>query len=153
MATFAEVGSKLAAVERGLTDPRVIRAAGMAAKRAALDVANDVTGGDGRLSGWGKRGVKLGVGFDQTGATEVTINLRPGGPWKVMEQGRNGGKLIKPKKRSGAKALATPFGPRRSVVQGAMAGKGAVSKSHEQGARDAVRAAEREVAQILREVF
>lgn len=151
--SFAAFARKMEEVERGFTSPRVVRAAGMAAKKAGLEVAQDVAGSDRRLSGWGKRGITLAVGFDQTGDTEVTLNLRPGGPWKVLEQGRRGGKLITPKKRSGAKALNTPFGPRRSVRLGATAGKGAITKAYEAGADKAHRAAAAEVQAILREVF
>lgn len=152
MASFGEVDRKLAAVQQGFSSPRVVRRAGLAAKKAGLDVAAEVAGSDRRLSHWGRRGLALGVGFDETGPTEVTLNLRPSGPWKLMEQGRPGGKTITPRKRGG-KALSTPYGPRRSVVQGPMAGKRAISSTYERGADDARKAAIAEVNAILREVF
>lgn len=153
MGSFRGLDAKLAEVQRGIASPRVVRRAGLAAKAAGLTAAAEVAGPDRKLSRWGRRGVTLGVGFDQTAATEVTLNLRPGGPWKVMEQGRPGGKLITPRRRNGAKALATPFGPRRSVVQGPMRGKGAITAATDKGADAAHRAAAAEVHEILREVF
>jgi hypothetical protein len=149
---LGDLARKLNQVQQGVDNPRVIRAAGMAAKKATLEVARGVSGGDGRLSGWGKRGVKLGAGYDEAGSGRVQINLRPAGVWKVMEDGRRGGKVVRPKRKK-VKAFATPYGPRASFRLGATSGKGAITKAAKESRGEAVKAASREVNQILREVF
>ncbi len=149
---FADLNRKLAEVAKGIESPQVVRAAGLAAKKAATEVAKDVSGGDQRLSGWGRRGIKLGVGFDEAPG-QVTLNLRPGGVWVVMEQGRRGGKVVRPRKRRGARALSTPYGPRASITLGATRGKRAVARSQDDARREAVRAARSETTTILRKAF
>lgn len=153
MAELGHLAAKMAQIAQGVDSPRVVRAAGMAAKNATLDVASDVAGSDRRLSGWGRRGgVRLGVGFDEAPG-QVTLALRPAGIWTVLEQGRRGGKTVNPRSRGGARALATPYGPRRSVQLGRTAGKQAVTRSANDGSRAAGRAASHEVTRIMREVF
>jgi hypothetical protein len=150
---LARLERKLSALADGVESPRVVRAAGFAAKRGVLDVAQQVAGPDRRVSGWGKRGVQLGAGFDQTGRREITINLRPSGVWKVMEEGRKGGAVVRPRKRGGKRAVVTPFGPKASVRLGAMRGKSAVSRAESRAGTDAVRAANRETAEMVRGVW
>ena len=159
MSDLAGLSRKLERLANGIDDPRVIKAAGMAAKRATLDVARDVSGGDGKLSGWGRNGLKLGAGYDQTGPHEVTIHLRPAGPWQVMEEGRRGGGTIVPRSRgrgrnrTAGRALMTPWGPRASVRGSSSRGKSAITKAAEKSSDESTRAAQREVTQIMREVW
>jgi hypothetical protein len=149
---LGDMARKLNHVAQGIESPRVVRKAGMAAKNASLSVAKDVSGGDGKLSRWGRKGVRMGVGYDEAGPGRVQINYRPAGVWRVMEEGRKGGKIVKPKRR-GVKALNTPYGPRASIKLGASRGKGAITKAVDKSRDEAVKAASSEVKQILREVF
>ena len=93
-------------------------AAGMAAKREATFVANDVAGG--RLSHMGKRGTRLTSGFDVGAAGKtVTIALRPPGPWMILERGAKG-HVIGPRRTRTTKAGHARTGPRTTwAVQGA----------------------------------
>jgi hypothetical protein len=76
---------------------RVARAAGMAGKKAALDAAADKLGGDRKFSNF-KGKPALNAGYDQTGTSQVTINFRPAGLWKLAESGRHSHGEIFPKK-------------------------------------------------------
>lgn len=154
----AEFVGKLSRLTGDLSGPRTVNAAGMAAKKATIAVARKVSGGDQRLSGWGRRGVKLGVGYDVAGSQTITLNLRPKGVWTVMERGRRGGAVIRPKRRrrtaSGRPtALLTPAGPRASSHVGRMAPKKAVSDAEKRARADAVKAAKAEVRRMMSEVF
>jgi hypothetical protein len=93
---------------------RMQRAAGTAAKKAALDEAGKAVGGDRAMSGFRGGRVKLGAGYDVSGSV-VDLNLRPAGVWKLADQGRRTVKQVRPKKRSGKQALKTPWGPRASA--------------------------------------
>ena len=58
-------------------------------KESVLVTGRAATGGDLRLSKWGKKGVKLGAGYDVDGQqhAKATLTARPMGPWKVVEYG------------------------------------------------------------------
>lgn len=58
-------------------------------KESVLVTGRAATGGDLRLSRWGKKGVKLGAGYDVDGQqhAKATLTARPMGPWKVVEYG------------------------------------------------------------------
>jgi len=89
-----------------------------------LQAARD-TGGDLRLSRWGRRGLRLGVWYDVKGYENATalIKARPAGPWKVMEYGAAPHQIAPRRRRgrgrrSGGGALAFPDGNvRRGPVQ------------------------------------
>jgi hypothetical protein len=99
---------------------KVARAGGMAGKESALEAASRDLGGDRAFSGM-RRKVKLGVGFDQTGPTEITINFRPGGLWTLAQQGRRSSGPIRPKRkralvgRAFGPVGASRFGPSRGL--------------------------------------
>lgn len=82
--------------------------AALAYKTAALKEASKDSGGDLRLSRWGKRGVKLGVGFDIEGGSQAkaTIAPRPMGPWKVLEYGAAAHLIVPGLTRRQTKALS-----------------------------------------------
>jgi hypothetical protein len=85
------------------------RDAAMAFKGAALDTARKDSGGDLRLSRWGKNGVKLNVGFDLEGSPgeqRATVQPRPMGPWKVLEYGAKPHPIIPGLTRRQQRAMA-----------------------------------------------
>ena len=160
MTSLGELDVKLGRIAAGIKDPRVVNAAGMAAKRVTLEVAADVAGGDRRLSGWGKRGVVLAAGYDVEGPGVVALNLRPAGVWKVMEEGRKPSADITPKvkgrgrNRRAGQALKTPWGFRPSVKGSAIRNpKKAVTRSVRASSTAAPKAANAEIGRMLREVF
>lgn len=72
------------------TNREAVSAAAAAYKAAELAAGSKDSGGDLRLSRWGRSGVKLNVGYDitQTGVrSEAVVKPRPMGPWKVLEYG------------------------------------------------------------------
>lgn len=80
---------KAGAVISGANRP-AIEAAAQTYKAAVLATGARDTGGDLRLSRWGRNGLKLNAGYDIKGAgplVSATINPRPMGPWKVLEYG------------------------------------------------------------------
>ena len=91
MANAAQAGQRIASMGVALArnNSKATQRAALAYKTAALKEAQRDSGGDLRLSRWGKRGVKLGVGFDIEGNSQAkaTIAPRPMGPWKVLEYG------------------------------------------------------------------
>lgn len=68
-----------------------VAAAAQAYKAATVAAGTRDSGGDLRLSRWGRRGgLKLSVGYDLDGAGAVVsaiVKPRPLGPWKVLEYG------------------------------------------------------------------
>jgi hypothetical protein len=92
MANGAALAKRLPAVGAALVknNQDATKRAAMAYKAAALKQGSKDSGGDLRLSRWGKRGVKLGVGFDVEGSggtAKAVVAPRPMGPWKVLEYG------------------------------------------------------------------
>lgn len=83
---------------------------------AAADVYKDSvltqgrldTGGDQRLSRWGRRGIKLGAGYDVNGDVVATAKMapRPMGPWKVLEYGAKPHVIVAGLTRRQGQALA-----------------------------------------------
>lgn len=64
--------------------------AALAYKDATLDQGRKAVGSDLRLSRWGRKGVKINVGFDvddSGGRSVATVKPRPLGVWKVLEYG------------------------------------------------------------------
>jgi hypothetical protein len=96
----AELSRKLVGFASQLpqTNRQSISDAALTFKDAVLAEGKRDVGGDLRLSRWGKRGLKLGAGFDVRGTTNATalLRARPQGPWKVLEVGTQsaGGYLI-----------------------------------------------------------
>lgn len=99
---------------------RIMRAAGNAAKGAALSAAEDTLGNDRAMSNFKRGTVKLGAGYDTAG-WELTINHRPKGLWMLAERGRSSSGPIYPRRSNRrsrvpvkGRAVMTPQGPRSS---------------------------------------
>lgn len=116
--------------------------AGMAAKEAALDVAERDLGSDRAFSGFKRRNARLDAGFDIEDGPRVVLNLRPKGLWMLANDGRraNTGKakggIIQPGPRAKSSVMRTPWGPRANVKSSKSRGLGTLA--------DAENAVERE---------
>jgi hypothetical protein len=73
----------------GKANRDAVQSAAQVYKERLLASAARDTGGDLRLSKWGRRGLRVGVGYDVKGSENATalIKGRPQGPWKVLEYG------------------------------------------------------------------
>lgn len=109
---------------------RITRAAGFAAKQAALSAVEAKLGADRAMSNYKGGRIKLGVGFDQA-SWRVDLNHRPKGMWLLADEGRKRSGGIYP--RNGrrrnytpvaGRAVLTPFGPRASSRFGPSRGTG-----------------------------
>lgn len=109
-------------------------AAAQAAKTASLQVAVPDTGGDLRLSRWGRNGVKVDVGYE-VAATDpqyavATVTPRPAGVWRVLNDGAKPHPIVpgasRRARRAGA-SIADGFGPQlpTEVLAGSRRGRGA----------------------------
>lgn len=103
---------------------RMMTKAGAAGKKAALDAASKDLGADRRMSNFRNgRGPALGAGYDIIG-TQVVVNLRPAGMWKLADSGRRSSGTIRPRPRGGKRAVLTPWGPKASSSYGPSRGLG-----------------------------
>lgn len=77
-------------------------------KDSVLTQARRDSGGDLRLSRWGRRGVKLGAGYDVDGSVKASAKMtaRPQGPWKVLEYGAKPHVIVAGLTRRQGQALA-----------------------------------------------
>lgn len=68
---------------------RAVGEAALEFKTGVLNEARSVAGSDMRLSNFGRRGVKLGAGYDIKGNENAValLRARPQGAWKVLEYG------------------------------------------------------------------
>jgi hypothetical protein len=86
-----ELAKKMVAAGTGLVRNNGDAVAAMANgyKNAVLDQARKDSGGDLKLSRWGKNGTKLNAGYDVKGGAQASALLRPrpAGPWRVLEDG------------------------------------------------------------------
>jgi len=100
---LSKVGAELARNNRNAT-----KYAALAFKDAALTEAKKDSGGDLRLSHFGKKGAKLSVGFDLDGdrTARATVRPRPMGPWKVLQYGAKPHLIVPGLTRRQAKALS-----------------------------------------------
>lgn len=92
----------------GETHKRSLRKAGMAGKKAALAVAEEVAGGDRAITMGRGRRVFLGAGYDLEGDNAVKVVLRPPGPWVLFEKGAKAHRI--PKRRSDGFMAIQDFG-------------------------------------------
>lgn len=87
----AELVKKLSTAGDGLLKKNVtgVTRSAQVYKESVLTEARADTGGDGRLSRWGRNGLKLNAGYEVTGTTDAKaiLTARPMGPWKVLEHG------------------------------------------------------------------
>lgn len=127
---LVDFGKRVSKIVDPAVVKRIVMAGGLAGKEAALDAASKDLGGDRAFSGL-RRKVSLGAGFDDVGNSQIRINFRPAGLWKLAESGRRAGKPIYPRggSRRGkgviyGRAVSTPQGPRARSTTGAWGGKG-----------------------------
>jgi hypothetical protein len=146
------LGAALSTVERKLYEAvsgealrRIQHAGGKAAKATANEVTSRALGADRAMSGFKRGRVRLNAGYDLTSRAGVDVNLSPAGAWRLAQDGRRGvaGPMrpIVPKRRSGAKALRTPWGPRASVRASRSRGLGVVDDTVEKSSREVPKAA------------
>jgi hypothetical protein len=129
-----------------VSDDSMKHVAGGAGKKAALDVAKRDVGPDLVLSGFRRRSAKLSAGYELGAGSSLVLNLWSPGLWRLMNDGRNGGgRVINPKKRKGAKALATPWGPRANVRSSNWGGKGTLADAERAVEVEVVKAVDREI--------
>ncbi len=92
----------------GAANRPAVSNAALAAKKVTLAVATPDTGGDLRLPRWGRRGLRLNVGYEITSPSASTsravVRPRPIGPWAVLEDGADP-HVIAPRPRGKRKAL------------------------------------------------
>jgi hypothetical protein len=157
--TFQSFAQKVDKLERELSGDAMMTRVGLAAKKAALDAAEGDLGSDRVFSGFGRRNAKLGARYDITGVSAVNLELYPKGLWVLANDGRRklppGGRVYPRKRRggSGAKALNTPYGPRRSVKASTSRGLGTLADAETNAQREAYKAADRQVKVVIRTVF
>ena len=121
--TFGEFSLKLGGFIAELP-----RSQAAATAKAALHVTSGVrdavradSGGDMRLSGVGRSGARVGARFDIKGVANPVALIRATGPMQLLERGARPHPIVVRgapggRRRSrGARALRTPYGPRRSV--------------------------------------
>ena len=95
------------------------RLTGEGVNRAALEYTTAVRKayrqrtGDGKMSGVGLRGAKVGARFDKPAGRDNAV-VRATGPAHLLESNTKPHR-IGPRKRRGKKAIATPEGPRAYV--------------------------------------
>ena len=148
MGDLASFGNRMQRITSGSVKRSILTKAGMAAKKAALDAAEDALGGDRSFSGM-RRKAKLGAGFDTTGDSRIQLNLRPAGLWSLAESGRRASGPIRPRAK---KAVLTPMGPRSRSSFGPSRGNDAVSNAWKHAAQDAPRAARKQFAVEVRKL-
>jgi hypothetical protein len=87
---------------------KAVGAAADVYKDSVLREARKDTGGDLRLSRWGRNGLALRAGYDVDGNAEATARLtaRPQGPWKVLEYGARPHVIVAGLTRRQGQALA-----------------------------------------------
>jgi len=87
-------------------------AVGKGFRTVASDVSRDVTGGDGVFSHMGRKGARLGMGYDlaQQGRT-VIMKLRPGGPWALAEKGAKPHTIPRATRGRGRRGVRYVYGP------------------------------------------
>lgn len=105
---IAAAGASVVAV-----NTKAIGASALVYKEGALATARAATGGDLRLSRWGRQagGLKLGVGYVVNGAAgnaTAVVAARPQGPWKVVEFGHGPARFQRRKGGRGRKIPRTP---------------------------------------------
>lgn len=114
-ANASQLGTKLVntAKSAGQTNRKAVSAAALVTKKTILGYARKDTGGDLKLSRWGRavgpgqrKGVKVGAGYDVKGYDRATalLRARPTGVWRVLNDGAVPHDIGR-KKRSKSKAL------------------------------------------------
>ena len=151
---LAGLGARLTSIVDPAAQGRIVRAAGMAAKRAALDAAARDVGPERTFSGF-KRKVRLNVGFDPIGHTKIELKLRPAGLWALAERGRRGTKRVavggRGRRRIGP--MVTPYGVKSAFTSKPSRGLNTIDHAVRAGVRDSGRAADRQVQGEIRKAL
>jgi hypothetical protein len=85
-----EFAKKIVAGGKSVVENRdAVAASADAYKAAVLVQGRKDSGGDLRLSRWGKNGIRLNAGYELKGNVNASAVLtpRPAGPWRVLEDG------------------------------------------------------------------
>lgn len=157
--TLASFGNKIDHLHKELTGDAIPNRMGMAAKKASLAAAERDLGGDRAFSGFRRRNAKLGARYEPMTGSAVELQLYPKGLWVLANDGRRklppGGRVYPRKGRggTGAKALNTPWGPRRSVAASRSKGLGTLADAERDAEREALKEANRGVDIVVRTVF
>lgn len=129
---IAKLARQVEDLASGAAQKRIVNAAGLAGKKAALAAAAKDLGGDRKFSGMRGK-TALGVGYEVEGFA-ARIGFRPGGLWKLAESGRRSGGRIYPRSGRGrrrgpqrGRAVMTPHGPRAASRYGPSRGLGTFS--------------------------
>lgn len=97
---------------------RGLGAAALEAKKEMAAVGRRAAGGDGKLSGVGRNGARLGAGYSFVrGSRGMTVAVYANGPWQLVEWGRSGGYRI-PKRRGTGPNKARRSAPRLHLRDG-----------------------------------
>ena len=155
---LVKVFDQTADILSGEAMKRCLRASGMAAKKAALNVAEQVVGGDRAIVMGGRRKVTLGAGYDIAGDSSVSVALKPPGPWVLFDKGAKDHHIPRARRRASSKVLRFPMSDeqgsgyaRYSNVRG-IRGKRAVArafaKAQDEGTSEFGKAVLKEVARV-----
>jgi len=147
-AKLAGFGTKMPAITRRATGE-----AALAAKVVML--AEAAAANSSRLSGVGKSGAKIGVGFNVRGGVNATAIVSYRGPAHLANNPRKGGYEIKPKTRgrNAKRALSFNGSARATSVGGATRGKKFFEASQPKVAAQTPVIFNRELNRGLRSVF
>jgi hypothetical protein len=134
-----------------------------ATSKAALEVTNQArddirrdSGGDMVLSGMG---AKVGARFEVLkGGDHSAAIVRATGPMQIIESNTKPHSIVagvgrRTRRRTGAKALLTPFGPRASAQHPGTTGKKTWSKSISASVKDVPKVYQAALAKHLRRYF
>jgi hypothetical protein len=105
-----ELARKLTAAGASISkvNPDAVAASANVYKAAVLSEARKDSGGDLRLSKWGKNGTKLNAGYELRGTgaqAQALLRPRPAGPWRVLEDGARPHIIVPGLTRRQARAL------------------------------------------------
>jgi len=138
------------------------KATAAATAKAALEVTNEArdqirsdSGGDMVLSGMA---AKVGARYDIKGSTNPVALIRATGPLQILESDTKAHPIVagsgrRTRRRKGAKALLTPYGPRASVQHPGTTGKKTWSRAIDSAVRDVPKVYQAALAKHLRRYF
>jgi hypothetical protein len=104
----AELAKKMTAGGRAVVENRdAVAASANTYKTTVLAESRKDSGGDNRLSRWGKNGTKLNAGYSIKGNVnaEAVLTPRPAGPWRVLEDGARAHLIVPGLTRRQSRAL------------------------------------------------
>lgn len=126
------------------SEREMVAAAALAVTTATRASVSSATHGTNRLSGVGRKGVKVGVGFDVKGVQNPTAIVQARGPLHLIERDTKA-HPIAPRRRRGKRALGNEgrgFGPVASAQHPGTKGKHPFEEGVNAGIAPAMRAAD-----------